>query len=106
MKLRYSPEARADLRELRRYIVKVLGNPTAAERIAGNVIRDCSALKQFPKLGMRLSEKTGESTDLRFLISGNYIAFYRIADGCISVSRILDGRSNYLRILLSDKYEM
>ena len=102
MMLRYSPEARADLREIRRYISDTLGNPNAAERITGDILRNCSSLKQFPMLGMRLSEKIHKKTDLRFLVCGNHIAFYRIAEDSVSVTRILDGRSNYLAVLFSE----
>ena len=48
---------------------------------------------------MRLSEKIERETPLRFLISGSHLAFYRVDGAEIYVTRILDGRSNYLHVL-------
>ena len=103
MRLRYTPEARTDLRELRRYIGESLGNPGAAARISGEIIRDCSRLKQFPELGMELCRKIDVETDLRYLICNKHFAFYRIEKAYISVTRILDGRTDYLRVLFGDE---
>lgn len=46
-----------------------------------------------------MTAKTERETDLRYLICGKYIIFYRIGEDVISVIRILDGRTDYMRIL-------
>ena len=97
MTLRYTPEAREDIRKIHSVIAEDLQNPSAAKRVISAILRDCAALKQFPKLGMSLAAKTGRKTDLYSLISGNYLAFYRIGEEYISITRILDGRADYLR---------
>lgn len=99
MKLRYTPAARSDLREIREYIGGMLNNPIAANRITAGILENCSHLKEQPRMGAELSEKTGRETDLRYLICGKHIAFYRIEKDTVSVIRILDGRTNYLRVL-------
>lgn len=99
MRLRYSPEAREDLRRASQYIAFEFQNPKAAKDLVQRIMRDCSALKRFPEIGMRLSEKIERETPLRFLISGNHLAFYRVEDSEIYVTRILDGRTNYLHVL-------
>ena len=35
----------------------------------------------------------------RYLISGNYIVFYRIESNSISVYRIIDARTDYIRTI-------
>ena len=100
MRLRYSPEAREDLRRASQYIAFEFQTPKAAKDLVQRIMRDCTALKRFPQMGMRLSEKIGRETPLRFLICGKHIAFYRIEGLEIYVTRILDGRSNYLQVLL------
>ena len=97
MMLRYTPEARNDIRNIHSAIADTLQNPSAAKRVIGAILRDCAKLKQFPRLGMSLAAKTGRETDLHYLISGNYLVFYRMNADFISVTRILDGRTNYLR---------
>ena len=99
MRLRYSPEAREDLRRASQYIAFEFQNPKAAKELVQRIMRDCAALKRFPQMGMRLSEKIERETPLRFLISGKLIAFYRIDGSEIFVTRILDGRTNYLQVL-------
>ena len=105
MRLRYTPEAQSDLREMRRYIRENLSNPKAAADISGSIICDCSRLKRFPELEMELSRKLNIETDLRYLICGKHLAFYRIEKGWISVTRILDGRTDYLRILVGKDFD-
>lgn len=102
MKLRYTPEARADIRRLHERIAGILGNPTAAERLIGEIIHACAKLKRFPLMGMELSGKTGRKTDLRFLVCEKQIIFYRVSGDHISVTRVIDGRSNYLQIIFGD----
>ena len=102
MKLRYSPAAREDLRELHGYIARELQNPAAADRTVLSVLESCSCLKEQPLMGPELSRRIGRTTDLRYLICGKRIAFYRIEHDVISVLRILDGRTDYLRILFHD----
>ena len=42
MKLRYTPAARTDLREIREYISEMLKSPIAADRIITGILEDCS----------------------------------------------------------------
>lgn len=100
MKLRYTPQARADLQAIRAYIAKALANPQAAER----VLQSCQRLKTHPQLGPALAAKLGVETDLRYLVSGNYLVFYRAEAEYVSVLRILDGRTDYLRTLFCNDF--
>lgn len=104
MKLRYTPEAVADLREIQHYIKNTLHNPTAALRISKAILAACSSLKEFPKMGTSIESKTGIETDLRMLVCEKWVVAYRIEaeQGVISVARVLDGRQDYMRFLLHD----
>ncbi len=104
MKLKYTPEAISDIREIQHYIKDAFRNPTAAKRISKMILATCSSLKTFPESGISVESKTGFKTDLRMLICENWIAFYRIEGGSnmVSVSRIIDGRQDYMRILFSE----
>lgn len=104
MKLEYTPEAINDLLECKDYIGKSLHNPKAAARITKRILDTCALLKQFPEMGVSVEAKTGVETSLRMLNCENQIAFYRIdADSeTVFVSRIIDGRQDYLRLLFGD----
>jgi addiction module RelE/StbE family toxin len=99
MKLRYTPEALHDLAEIKRYIRENLGSPIAAGKIISGIIASCSLLKSQPGLGMELSKRINRETDYRYLISGDYIVFYRIENNSISVYRIIDARTDYIRTI-------
>lgn len=104
MKLRYTPEARSDLKAIEQYIGDELSNPTAAKRIITGLLKSCSQLKEQPLLGIYLEKKIGRETDLYYLISGKHLIFYRVEADTVSVIRILDGRTNYLQVLLHDLF--
>lgn len=102
MRLQYTPQAIIDLQEIQTYIRHDFQNPQAAARISRTILDTCLMLKDHPKTGFSLQDKTGRETDFRYLAIENYLAFYRIKDSVVSVTRILDGRQDYLRVLFSD----
>ena len=99
MTLVYSPQARADLRDIKTYIRDALSNPIAAENVTRKILKSCALLKDNPKLGALLSGKTGKDTDMRYLIIGQYIAFYKTDDKAVRIIRIKNARTNYMHII-------
>lgn len=99
MKLKYTPRAIQDLQNIKSYIGQTLQNPKAADRIVKNLLDAGHNLKMHPKLGLSLAEKLNMETDLRCLIRENYLILYRVENETIFVARVLDGRTDYARIL-------
>ena len=99
MKLKYTPDAIADLQNTKAYISNVLRNPKAANRIIKQILDVCGSLKDHPNLGMSLEAKTDIDTDLKYLICENHLVFYRIDGDWIMIARILDGRTDYMRVI-------
>ena len=100
MNLRFTPQAHADLLEIRRYISSELHNETAAQRIARAILSSCSNLRSFPLMGIALSEKINVQTNIRYIVSEKHLIFYTVdEDYYISVMRILGSRTNYLQVL-------
>ncbi len=99
MRLRYTPEARENVRNVKTYIAQQLRNLPAAERITANILQCCAQLKEQPYMDMSVTKRLGVESDLYYLICGNYIAFYRPEKDNISVIRILDRRTDYMQIL-------
>ena len=85
--------------EIKRYIRENLGSPIAAGKIISGIIASCSLLKSQPGLGMELSKRINRETDYRYLISGDYIVFCQIENNSISVYRIIDARTDYIRTI-------
>lgn len=102
MKLRYTPRSRADMKEIRRYLTEELGNPSAAAHTMESILRSCSRLKEQPFLGAGLTAKIGRDTSLRYLVCGKYLVFYHAEEDTVSVIRVLDGRTDYMRVLFEE----
>ena len=104
MKIYYSSQARADLREICDYIEFKLYNPTASHHIAEQIIKSSHTLIEHPMLGISLNAKTGRETDYRCLVSGNYGIIYRAdADSdTVIIIRILDLRTDYMKAIFDE----
>jgi len=95
MKIRYSPAARNDLLELRRYITSEFGAAVAAKSTA-KIVSDISSLKRHPALMRPLSDKIARQSAYSYFLCGKYsIAILAVSADVISVVRVLDGRTDY-----------
>lgn len=102
LKLRISPEAEGDLIEIKEYISVELGNPIAAINTVRKITQAVRRLAGFPYMGALLSSVVDVQSDYRFLVCGNYLAFYRCDSEAVYVVRVLYGRRDYLKILFDD----
>jgi addiction module RelE/StbE family toxin len=101
--LRINPVAKQDLFEIKEYITKELDNPTAAVNVVTNIIESYKKLKDYPMLGVELSSKINIETDYRYLISGDYIVFYKYDAVYVSIYRILYSRRDYVKVLFNEE---
>ena len=101
-KIHYSPESRRDLDDIWDYIVSELQNRSAAEHVINRIIDAVDPLKNFAEMGTPLSSIADIGTDYRFLVSGNYMVFYRVQGNDIYIDRVLYGRSDYMSVLFKD----
>jgi len=101
MKIVYSPLAQQDILEIREYVGKKLKNKSAAQRLVEEIAKGCSLLKGQPMLGMSLKERMDLQLDMRCLVVGNYLVFYKSEMRAIKIIRVLDSRTDYVVKLLS-----
>ena len=102
MKIRVTHAALNDLKEIKSYIENDLSNPIAANKVIGRIIEDYSRLQIYPHMELSLSTKVPFDTDYRFIVSGNYLVFYKADDEYVSIYRILYGRRDYLKIIFDN----
>ncbi|MCD8321670.1 MAG: type II toxin-antitoxin system RelE/ParE family toxin [Oscillospiraceae bacterium] len=100
--LHYTGEARRDMDEIWNYITRELRNRLAAERVTNSIMDAVDRLEDFAESGTPLSSIADVDEDYRFLISGNYMIFSRVADSDVYIDRILYSHRDYLHILLGD----
>ena len=101
-KIHYAVEARRDLDDIWDYIVTDLCNASAAERVVNDILDVVEQLENFSEMGALLASIANVDSDYRFIVSGNYLIFYRVSGMDVYVDRILYGRRDYLRILFGD----
>ena len=84
------------------YIVSELQNRSAAERVTNRIMDAVDQLKIFAELGTPLSSIADVSSEYRYLVSGNYMVFYRVQGSDVYIDRVLYGRSDYMSIMFKD----
>lgn len=102
MNIRVTHMALNDLKDIKSYIATELSNPIAADNVIKRIIKDYTCLEISPYMGPSLSTKVPFDTDYRFLVSGNYLVFYKVDDEYISIYRVLYGQRDYLSIIFED----
>lgn len=75
--LKISPKAQKDMLEIKEYISEELGNPTAATNMLAKITKRFRDLMEFPLIGAPLSSVIKIETSYRYLVCGQYTAFYR-----------------------------
>jgi len=104
MKLVIAPSAKDDLKEIKEYISVELSNPISATNVVKRIINSYKALKDIPEIGIPLDRKINVETSFRFIISGNYLVFYKISNDTVEIHRILYKGRNYIRVLFPEEY--
>lgn len=99
--LHVSPEALHDLSDIKSYISDDLENPKAARSTVDKILKRIRRLVEHPLMGAALSSVCDVDTDERFLVCGNYLAFYHVSCRAaeVYVDRVLYGGRDYMRIL-------
>ena len=100
--LHVSEEAQNDLLEIKAYIEEELLNPSAALATVRRITKSLRILQTYAQAGAALSSVTDIESDYRFIVSGNYISFYRAYGNEVYIDRILYARRDYMRILFGD----
>ncbi len=100
--LHLSKEVQNDLAEIKAYITKELENPDAALATISRITKKIRTLKNQAYIGTLLSSVADIESDYRFLVSGNYLVFYRAYGKDVYIDRVLYGRRDYMRILFGD----
>ena len=88
MKLVYTDEAIDDLKRLRKFIA--VNNPTAATRIASELVGKIELIPDFPKMGTPV-ELAPVPDSLRDIAFGKYVVRYSVHTSAIIILRVWHG---------------
>lgn len=98
-KIFFSTESVRDLDEMKQYITIETGDEEIAVNNILSILSSIDRLQDFPELGVEVNQIAKVKLKYRYLITNNYMVFYRINGNEIFVDRILHGKRDYLRIL-------
>ncbi len=100
--IKLSPKAVKDLKEIKEYISTELSNEIAANNTVKMIMSKIKLLETSPIIGIKLTNIVSIETDYRFIVCGNYIAFYRYDEDYIYIVRVIYGKRNYMEILFNN----
>jgi toxin ParE1/3/4 len=89
-KIVYSPQARADLKEIWFYISE--DNVEAADRFILRILEKCSLLAESPEMGRARDDI---EDGVRSFPVGDYVILYRIDNSSIEIARVFHGKRDY-----------
>lgn len=101
----FSPEAIADVQKTKAYITDELCSEQAALNTVAKIMDRIHQLADFPEMGAPLSSIVDFATSYRFLVCGNYTAFYRFENQTVHIVRVLYSRRDFMRILFGEPNE-
>lgn len=97
-----TPKAASDLRLIYDYANTEPHDAKAGLKLVQAIINSYKQLAIFPKIGKKLSKKIPFKTNYYYLVSKNYLIFYKIKKESIILYRIIHSQQDYLGILFSD----
>jgi len=104
LKLEYSPVALEKLGAIYRYIAYELYNPNGAANTVSSIREKIETLKHAPGLGAPLTSRSADVPeslkDMRVLLCGNYLAFYRYDGKTVKINRIYHTAQDYISHIL------
>ncbi|MCP4677672.1 MAG: type II toxin-antitoxin system RelE/ParE family toxin [Deltaproteobacteria bacterium] len=86
MKLKFTKQSKQDLDDIWEYIAR--DNPSAADGFIDSLHGKCCMLAERPEIG---KERPEIRLDIRSFPVGNYLIFYHLQDGIITIDRFLSG---------------
>lgn len=99
--VKFSPTALNDLDEIYDYIANALKNPDATDNTINKILDKTDLLANNPEMGTRLFFDNDLFSGYRYLVSDNYLAFYRISANSVFVDRVIYGKRDFMKLLFS-----
>ena len=86
-------------------LTKELCSERSALNTIEKIIKRIRQLEDFPEIGAPLSSVINLEVPCRFLVCGNYTAFYKVEGNEVHIIRVLYGRRNVMQILFGKSYD-
>ena len=102
-----TPDAEADLSELRDYIANVLRSPETARSYLHHLRREIGSLSEMPARIKAVDEEPWHSRGIRKLIVKNFLVYFRIVEEqkTVYILNVIYARRDQLRVLQQMKID-
>ena len=87
------------MKEIKAYITDELCSEQSAINTVEKIMKRIRQLGSFPESGAPLSSIINLEVPYRFLVCGNYTAFYKVDGDEVYIIRVLYGRRNFMQTL-------
>lgn len=104
-KINFTPDALEDMKEIKAYIADELCSERSAINTTQKIMKRIRQLADFPEIGAPLSSVINLEVPYRFLVCGNYTAFYKVEADEVHIVRVLYGRRNFMQILFGKSHD-
>ena len=96
-----TPDAEADLSELRDYIANVLRSPETARSYLHHLRKEIGSLSEMPARIKAVDEEPWHSRGIRKLIVKNFLVYFRIVEEekTVYILNVIYARRDQLRVL-------
>ena len=87
-----------DMERIHQFLLQGDYYPSTIKEIFEEIYEALKRLRTSPNIGAKLSNKTSIPNDYRYLVSGQYLIFYKVFDSrkLVQVYHVYHGRENYL----------
>lgn len=87
-----------DMERIHVYLSRGNYYKSTINEIFETIYTDLKRLRTSPKIGAKLSNKTTIPNEYRYLVSGDYVIFYKVyeKEALVKVFHIYHGKENYL----------
>lgn len=102
-----TPDAEADLSELRDYIANVLRSPETARSYFHHLRKETGSLSEMPAKIKAVDEEPWHSRGIRKLIVKNFLVYFRIVEKekTVYILNVIYARRDQLRVLQQMKID-
>ena len=87
-----------DIEKIHAFLLKNEYCQSTIQTIFNRIYEDMASLRNNPRIGSSLNNKTTIPNDYRYLVSGNYLLFYKVFDNekLVRIYHVHHGKENYL----------
>ena len=93
------------MKEIKAYITDELCSEQSAINTVEKIMKRLRQLGSFTESGAPLSSIINLEVPYRFLVCGNYTAFYKVDGEEVHIIRVLYGRRNFMQMLFGKSYD-